>query len=342
MKVLVTGGCGFIGSHVCEFYRNRGDEVIAYDSMTKYELERTGYSAGAARDYNFEFLKGIGVDVQAKDIRDYDDLLKASDGCDYIVHTAAQPAMTIGWEDPVLDYTTNVTGTFNVLEVARQLSIPVASCGTVHIYGNRINDSLTEGDTRYLREPAAIPESEPTSQGTLTPLHASKAAGELYCKVYMDTYDLKVASFRLTGLYGPRQFGGEDHGWVANFAIRTVMGRPLRIFGTGKQTRDILYATDLCEAFHAFYEKQVPGIYNIGGEEKHAISLVECIDMIGDIRGEKPEVNFSEGRHGDLLYFICDCTEAREKLGWTARTTPREGVTKLMDWIGETRAIFES
>lgn len=340
MKVLVTGGCGFIGSHVCEFYRNRGDDVIAYDSMTKYELERVGYKADAARDYNFEFLKGIGVDVQVKDIRDKDVLLAASEGCDYIVHTAAQPAMTIGWEDPELDFSTNVRGTFNVLEAARAHGIPVATCGTVHIYGNAINDQLTEGETRYLRDPPEIPETEAVSQGVLTPLHASKRAGELYVQVYTDTYDVKCASFRLTGLYGPRQFGGEDHGWVANFAIRTVMGRPLRIFGTGKQTRDILYATDLCEAFQAFYENPKAGIYNIGGRSETAISLLECVDLIGEITGKRPEVQMEDGRHGDLLYFNCDASKAEAELGWKAKVSNKEGVGKLIEWIAANRGIF--
>lgn len=340
MKVLVTGGCGFIGSHVCEFYRQRGDEVLAYDSMTKYELTRTGYSASAARDYNADFLKTIGAQVLVADIRDKARLLAAAKGCDYIVHTAAQPAMTISWEDPELDFSTNVTGTFNVLEAARAHKIPVASCGTVHIYGNAINDTLKEGKTRYLRDPEQIPESEPVVQGTLTPLHASKRAGELYVQTYIDTFKLTAASFRLTGLYGPRQFGGEDHGWVANFAIRTVTGKPIRIFGTGKQTRDILFASDLCRAFHAFYESQKPGIYNIGGSSKTAISLLECVDLIGQIEAKRPEVQFEPGRHGDLLYFICDTRKAERELKWKATTTPKEGVTALLAWIRKTRAIF--
>lgn len=340
MKVLVTGGCGFIGSHVCEFYRNRGDEVIAYDNLTKYELERTGYSASGARDFNRDFLQGIGVEIRVQDIRDKPDIMAAAGECDFIVHTAAQPAMTISWEDPELDFSSNVTGTFNVLEAARAHQIPVVSCGSVHIYGNAINDTLSEGDTRYLRDPAEIPESEPVVQGTLTPLHASKRAGELYVQTYIDTYQLKAASFRLTGLYGPRQFGGEDHGWVANFAIRTVTGKPIRIFGTGKQTRDILFASDLCEAFHAFYENQVPGIYNIGGTSRTAISLLECVDMIGEITGKRPEVQMEDGRHGDLLYFICDARKAEQQLHWRAKTSPREGVSALIDWISENRALF--
>jgi len=235
-KVLVTGGCGFLGSHVCEFYRRKGAEVIAYDNMTKTELARTGFAVESARNHNSDFLKSIGVSVVKADVRTYEELLEHASGCDYIVHTAAQPAMTISWEDPRLDITTNVIGTFNVLEAARQLKIPVACCATVHIYGNEINRRLTEGATRYVKKPVAIPETHPTLEGTLTPLHASKAAGDTYVKVYIDTYKVAAASFRLTGIYGTRQLGGEDHGWVANFAIRSVMGWPLTVFAPASRS----------------------------------------------------------------------------------------------------------
>jgi len=341
MKVLVTGGCGFLGSHVCEFYIKRGDRVISYDNMTKYELERVGYGAEASRDYNWNYLAGIGVEMVRADIRDFDLLLEAAHGVDYIIHTAAQPAMTISVEDPELDFSTNVRGTFNVLKVARELKVPVASCGTVHIYGNRINETLTEGARRYLRNPVAIDETHPVVEGVLTPLHASKRSAELYLETYIHSYRLNAASFRLTGLYGPRQFGGEDHGWVANFSIRALMGRPLRIFGSGKQVRDIVYPTDVARAFHAFYEKGEPGIYNIGGGPEYAISLVECIDLIGEMLGETPEVKFEEGRHGDLLYFVCDTNKATRVLQWQPEVPPREGIGRLLAWISEEKALFK-
>jgi CDP-paratose 2-epimerase len=339
-KVLVTGGCGFLGSHVCEFYRQKGAEVIAYDNMTKTELARTGFAVESARNHNTEFLRGIGVAVVKADIRNFEELLDHASGCDYIVHTAAQPAMTISWEDPRLDITSNVLGTFNVLETARQLKIPVASCATVHIYGNEINNRLTEAETRYVKKPVAIPETHPTLEGTLTPLHASKAACDTYVKVYIDTYKLEAASFRLTGIYGTRQLGGEDHGWVANFAIRSVMGWPLTVFGTGKQVRDIIYATDICEAFDAFYRARKPGVYNIGGGPGTMLSLLECIDIIEQINGKRPEVRFEPDRHGDLRYFVCNIAKAKKAFGWKPKIKPRKGIEKLIRWINENRGVF--
>jgi CDP-paratose 2-epimerase len=341
-KVLVTGGCGFLGSHVCEYYRQKGAEVISYDNMTKTELSRTGFAVDSTRNHNMDYLKGINVKVVKADVRNFEELMDHAAGCDYIIHTAAQPAMTISWEDPRLDITTNVMGTFNVLEAARKLKIPVACCATIHIYGNKINETLQEREKQYVREPVGIDENHPTLEGMLTPLHASKAAGDVYIRVYIDTYRLEAASFRLTGIYGTRQFGGEDHGWVANFAIRSIMGWPITIFGTGKQVRDIIYATDICEAFDAFYRSRRPGVYNIGGGTDTLLSLLECIDMLEEINGVKPEVKFSPDRHGDLRYFVCDITKAKRELGWSPQVMPREGIGKLVRWIKDNRKIFSN
>jgi CDP-paratose 2-epimerase len=239
-----------------------------------------------------------------------------------------------------LDFSTNVVGTFNLLEAARRHRIPIASCATIHIYGNKINETLKESTTRYTREPEAIDENHPTMEGNLSPLHASKMAGDLYVRTYARTYGLEAASFRLTGLYGPRQFGGEDHGWVANFSIRAVMDRPLTIFGTGKQVRDILYARDVCRAFHAFFEKRVSGAYNIGGGPAHAISLLECIHIIRELCGKDVVVKFEPSRYGDLWYFVCDINKAWEALNWKPAVPPRNGVEKLIEWIQEERHLF--
>lgn len=340
MKVLVTGGCGFLGSHVCEYYRNKGIEVVSFDNLTKHELMRTSYSINKARLYNWNFLKKIGVSLVKGDIRNKNDLIKAASRCDFIIHTAAQPAMTISIEQPELDLTANVIGTFNVLEAARKFDVPVVNCSTIHVYGNKINEELKESKTRYIRNPPAIDEQYPTMQGIITPLHASKKSAELYVQTYVDTYSLEAATFRLTGMYGPRQFGGEDHGWVANFVIRTLLKLPIKVFGTGKQVRDILYASDAAAAFDAFYKNRKPGIYNIGGGIERAISLVECLNMIKEITGIEQNIEFKEVRPGDLWYFVCDIAKAREKLGWEPKISNEDGIRKLIEWVDENRGLF--
>ena len=340
MKVLVTGGCGFLGSHVCEYFKKEGWEVVSYDSMTKYELGRTGYGTEKTRDFNWNELKAMGVEMVKADVCDEQALKDHSSGCDFIIHTAAQPAMTISWEDPRLDFNTNVLGTFNVLDAARKHGIPAVNTSSIHVYGNSINDSLTEGPTSYERDPRSIGEDQPVMVGELSPLHASKMAAEHYVRTYTDMLKTPAASFRFTGIYGPRQFGGEDHGWVANFAIRAAFGQPLRVFGTGKQARDIIFASDGAKAFMDYFKNPQPGVYNIGGGPDIRISLIECIDLIGEILGKKPDVEFHEERPGDMRYFVCNIDKAKKNFGFNPTHTPRQGVEKLLQWIEANKEVF--
>jgi len=341
MKIIVTGGCGFLGSHICEMYRKMGEEVIAYDNLTTYEFKKNAYMKPESRYYNKEMLERLGVKVNIADVRDKETLLSASRDADFICHTAAQPTMTLSWEEPERDFSTNVLGTFNVLETARKLDLPIVSCNSIHCYGpKKINSELKEQETRYVREPITINEDEPLLQGVVTPLHASKAAAENYVRCYIDQYGIKAASFRLTGIYGPYQFGGEDHGWVANFAIRNILGLPLTIFGTGKQLRDILYATDVAKAFNAFFQKQKPGIYNIGGGEEMMLSLLECIKIIEEISGKKAIVKFDKDRFGDLRYYVSDYSKFQNATGWKPEVMLKEGITNLIKWIQKNENLF--
>lgn len=341
MKLLVTGGCGFLGSHVCEFYKNNGWEVTSFDNLTEHELARTGFAVNESRLHNWNFLEQIGVKLVKGDICNKNDLFNASKDCDFIIHTAAQPSMTISIESPELDLMINIVGGFNVLEAARKADVPIVSCSTIHVYGNDINKTLIEDKTRFTRDPPEISENDPLMQGTTTPLHASKISAEFYVRAFIETYGLKAANFRLTGMYGPRQFGGEDHGWVANFAIRTVLGLPIKIFGTGKQVRDILYAGDAAESFDAFYKNQKPGTYNIGGGMKNSISIAECLETLERISGKKQNVEMKEMRLGDLWYFVCDITKAKEELKWEPKVSNDEGIEKLVVWIKSNEKILK-
>ena len=200
-KVLVTGGCGFLGSHICELFQKKGLETIAYDNMTTYEFKKNSYMKPESREHNKKLLEEMGVQIVIQDIRDKETLMEHAEGCDYICHTAAQPTMTLSWEEPDRDFTTNVVGTFNVLEAARKFDIPIASCNSVHCYGpDKINSELSELETilpsgellsRYVRDPITISEKEPLLQGVVTPLHASKSAAENYIRCYIDTFNVR-------------------------------------------------------------------------------------------------------------------------------------------------------
>lgn len=329
MRVLVTGGAGFLASYIAEAFAKRGDEVVCLDNMTTSELERTGYPVGAARWNNERFVSGLGCKVIVGSITDASLLAEAAEGTDFIAHTAAQPAMTISSEDPVRDMQVNVRGTLNVLEVARRADIPVASCSTIHVYGNALNRKAGH----------LVDESYPLLEegSELTPLHASKAAGDSYVRAYADTYGLKAATFRLTGMYGPRQFGGSDHGWVANFAIRAVTGRKIEVYGDGEQTRDILYGSDAADAFVKFWERPVAGAYNVGGGPKNEVSLNEVLKMLARF---EPKVDYLPERLGDLKRFVCDTSKAERILGWSAKVGPKEGVEKTVGWICSDRGLF--
>lgn len=340
MKIFVTGGCGFLGSHICEHFKNTGNEVVAFDNLTKFEFSRSGYNTEEIRDYNKKYLEKIGVSCIVGDIRNQKEITTHVKDCDFIAHTAAQPAMTIAIEEPSLDLDINVIGTFNVLEVARKFDIPIVSCSTIHVYGNGINRSLTEEKTRFTRSPAAIDENFPTLDGNISPLHASKRASEIYVQSFIDTYGLKAASFRLTGMYGPRQFGGEDHGWVANFVIRMIAGLPIKIFGTDKQVRDILFVTDAVSAFEAFYKNQKPGLFNIGGGEDTIISIAECLQIISNTTRIKPTVTIEPARFGDLYYFVSDIRKAQRDLKWSPKILPKEGLSYLVDWVEHNIRLF--
>jgi len=357
MKILITGGCGFLGSHICEYYRKQGEEVIALDNLTKHELMRTGYNVEKARLYNWNYLKQIGVELYESDIRErneryIDSVWQLAKDCDFICHTAAQPSMTISIEQPIFDFENNVLGTLNVLEAARRYDVPVVNCSTIHVYGNGINNFLVEDGKKFrvadfrngislVKIKQEIDENAQILTGLITPLHASKRTTEIYTQAYIDTYGLRAASFRLTGMYGERQFGGEDHGWVANFVIRTILRLPITIYGTDKQVRDILYVKDAVKAFDAFFNYQRSGIYNIGGGIDRLISLRECLELIEKMTGIKQDIRLKEAREGDLWYFCCDISKAREELNWEPEVSNEKGLRKLIDWVEENRNLFE-
>ena len=196
MRVLVTGGCGFLGSHVCELFRRRGWEVVSYDNMTKAELDRTGYQTDRARHYNWEQLEKLGVQMVRADVRDLDELLDHASGCDYLAHTAAQPAVTISMEDPLLDLSTNVVGTVHVLEAARRHGLPVASCATVHVYGNWVNETLAIRVTRLDPGPVVQQAGENLAASGVARKRQRTAGIAMIALVAADYYVLVFAALR--------------------------------------------------------------------------------------------------------------------------------------------------
>jgi len=344
-KLLVTGGCGFLGSQVCEFFKKRGWSVWAYDNMSKFETSRIQFgNQDLIREYNYDYLRSINVPVMVGDICDVNDLAVAAKDSNYIINCAAQPAMTLSAENPVLDFETNARGTLNLLEEARKQQIPFATCSTIHVYGTGINDTLRETDDFYIRQNGyrrEIVEDDEVLTGQLTPLHASKFTSELYVRTYGDTYGAHAVAFRLTGIYGPHQFGSEDHGWVSLLAIKTMMGLPIQLIGTGRQVRDILYINDAVEAFWKWYNSPQPsGVFNICGGMANFTSVLQCLDMLRDIYGVKQTITSGGSREGDLLYFVGSYAKAHNAFGWFPTTRPEDGLEELVKWLKQNKTLF--
>ena len=344
MKVLVTGCVGFLGTHIAEYFKNKGWDVIGIDNLTDYELKRTKFDIEKSRKNNLEFLDKL-LEFHRWDCRVVcaeDFTRKNQSKIDLIIHCAAQPAMTIAIEDPMYDADDNIMSCINMLEIAKKLNCPFVNCSSIHVYGNDINELLGEGATRFTNVPEEINENQPVLKGELTPLHVSKYTTELYTQSYAEMYHMKTASFRLTGMYGERQFGGMDHGWVANFAIRTIMEKPITIFGTDKQVRDILYAQDAARAFECWFNAGCPiGIYNIGGGMKNSISLGECLFKLKMFTNKNQDIHTEPKRKGDLWYFVCDYQKAKKEFGWEPSIDTNVGLFKICKWIEENKELFK-
>ncbi len=196
---------------------------------------------------------------------------------------------------------------------------------------------VKEEDTRYVFDGIdGVPETLSIDLCEHTPYGCSKLAGDLYVQDYAELYGLKTAVFRMSCIYGTRQFGNEDQGWVAHFVISTVMGKPLTIYGDGKQVRDILYVSDLVRACDIFLESnKKSGVYNIGGGPKNTISLLELLDLLEEETGKRSEITFSTWRPSDQKVYISDITKAKKELGWEPKIEPKEGIKELIEWIKE-------
>lgn len=342
-RVLVTGGAGFVGSHAVEYYAKQGTTVTALDNLSRTQ---TLESADESRDtaaFNWNYLDETYPEVERieADVRDLDRLVEVVDGHDAVVHTAGQVAVTTSLEEPILDAMVNVRGTLNVLEAARRAdSDPaVVFASTNKVYGNNVNEvPVTERETRYWYDNEdyynGIPETFPIDDSEHTPYGVSKLAADLYVQDYAYRNELDVAAFRMSCIYGPRQLGNEDQGWVAHFTLSTLRDEPLTIYGDGKQVRDVLYVTDLVRAYDAFLSdpESKPPVYNIGGGAKNTTSLVEFLDLLEGKTGNRTDVSYDNWREGDQRVYVSDIKRAREHLDWEPQVSFERGIERYLDW----------
>lgn len=338
-KYLVTGGAGFIGSNYVSRLLGRGDEVAIYDNLSRHgNQSNLDWLRRTYGEEAFELIVG--------DVRDGDLVRKSANDADMIVHLAAQVAVTSSVVDPRVDFECNALGTFNVLEAARLSGRNpiVIYASTNKVYGGMEEVEVGENGRAYSygRLPHGVPETCPLDFHS--PYGCSKGAGDQYVRDYHRIYGLPTVVFRQSCIYGPRQFGVEDQGWVAWFIIAAETGTPITIYGDGKQVRDVLYVDDLMDAFDAAIRnigRSAGEVFNIGGGVHNTLAVwSEFGPMLEELRESPIRVRYGDWRPGDQKIYVSDIRKAEELLNWRPRVGVRAGVEALYRWVHENQGLF--
>jgi CDP-paratose 2-epimerase len=330
---LITGGAGFVGTNTADRLLRAGRRVRIVDDLSRPGVER-----------NLAWLEGRHartLEVQIGDVADPRVLRRAVTGADSVFHFAAQVAVTTSLVEPLRDADVNVRGTVNLLEAVRSRPRPAATVftSTNKVYGALEDVPLHEGRRRYTpadRSLAAHGIGEDRGLAFCTPYGCSKGAADQYVLDYATSYGVPSVVFRMSCIYGPHQFGTEDQGWVAHFLISAMEGRPITIYGDGKQLRDILFVDDLVDALEIARDRagDLAGrAFNIGGGPANTISLVELVAMIAELTGEAPEIDTGRWRSGDQRYYVSDTRAFERATGWRATVDPASGVAALYAWL---------
>jgi CDP-paratose 2-epimerase len=336
--ILITGGAGFIGSNLADRLASEGRAVRVFDS-----LSRPGVGQ------NLEWLcdrHGDLIEPVIGDVRDADAVTRAARGVGAAFHFAAQVAVTSSLEEPRGDLEINVLGTFNLLEALRATApaAPVIFASTNKVYGDLGHVEMAEsadGFSPTAPELAKHGVSEHQPLDFHTPYGCSKGAADQYVLDYARSFGLRAAVLRMSCIYGQRQMGTEDQGWVAHFLIRALRGEPITIFGNGLQVRDVCDVRDTCDAYLAALERidTISGkAFNWGGGPTTAVSLLTVLEEIGRIIGSRPAVEFAPWRPGDQRWFVADTRAADAALGLAPRRPWREGLRDLAAWLQQQRA----
>lgn len=336
---LVTGGAGFIGSNYAHRLIQRGERVTLFDNLSR---------AGAPR--NVAWLKDQfgenGFTLIVGDVRSADQLAEAAKDADVIVHLAGQVAVTTSVTNPREDFEANALGTFNALEAARlSKRDPIfLYASTNKVYGGMEDVKLVEESTRWLYADLEHGCSETQPLDFHSPYGVSKGSGDQYTRDYSRIYGLRSVVFRQSCIYGPRQFGIEDQGWLAWMMIAAVTGRQITIYGDGKQVRDVLHVSDLLDAYDAAIERidvAKGQVYNLGGGRRNVMAVwAEFGPILEKLLGKKIEVARAGWRPGDQRVFYADIRKAGRELGWAPKIDLEEGMELLFEWIKSNRDQF--
>jgi CDP-paratose 2-epimerase len=335
VKLLITGGCGFLGSNLAADALSRGDELVVFDN-----LRRDG-----SRE-NLAWLSGLGkFHFEYGDIRNRNDIetvVKAY-GPDVIFHLAGQVAMTTSIANPKMDFEINVAGTHNLLEAVRERcpDATVIYSSTNKVYGDLEQFSYTETTTRYTCDQHPLGFDESTQLSFHSPYGCSKGAADQYMLDYSRIFGLKTVVFRHSSMYGGRQFATYDQGWIGWFCQKALEAReeaapPFTISGHGKQVRDVLHADDMKRLYMAAVKNigSARGeAFNIGGGAGNSLSLLELFALLEQVAKVKMAFTKVPVRQSDQRVFIADIGKAKRLLGWAPEVSAFDGVSRMVEWI---------
>jgi CDP-paratose 2-epimerase len=334
-RVVVTGGAGFLGSNIVDALAARGEDVLVLDSLARPRVGENLAWLTSRHPQRVQALIG--------DIRDAGKLNEALRGAKAVIHLAAQVAVTTSVADPVDDFEINARGTLNVLEAVRAVApeAPLLFASTNKVYGKLMSvEAMATDGERYVprQEEFASGLDEATPLSFYSPYGCSKGVADQYVLDYARVFGLRSAVFRMSCLYGPRQFGTEDQGWVAHFLISALTGRPITIYGDGFQVRDVLYVDDAVSAYLLGMDRMdalAGQAFNLGGGPQNTLSLRELLGLIGEIAGRPPRVDFGDWRPGDQPWYVSDTSAFSAASGWRAQVEVRDGLQRLAAWLGE-------
>lgn len=346
MKIFISGGAGMIGSHCAEhFAKDRRNRVVVYDNLMRSKIF---FSKKKSVEYNWHYLHRYkNIDFWKNDIRD----CAAVDKCfrkyrpDIVIHAAAQPGVRFSLDNPREDFTINCTGTVNILDALRRHNPrgTLIYCSTNKVYGENINNiPLGKMPTRYVfKGVRGVSENQSVDHTGHTPYGVSKLSGDLYAQDYARIYGIKTGVFRMSCIYGTRQFGFEDQGWIAWFSICYLSGSRISIYGDGKQVRDVLWVEDLVDVYNRFIKSPLKnGVFNIGGGPGNTLSLLELVSHLNEITGRKVKIQFEDWRKFDQKVYISDISKAKKILKWSPAVSPREGIERMIRWLQTNRKIY--
>jgi CDP-paratose 2-epimerase len=337
---LVTGGAGFIGCNYVKRLLGRGERVMIFDNLSRNGAE-----------VNLEWLRETqGKDsftLDVGDVRDEQRIRKAAQQADVIIHLAGQVAVTTSVADPRTDFECNALGTLNVLEAARASgrNPVVIYASTNKVYGGMEEVRVGELATRYAYTdiPYGVSEAQPLDFHS--PYGCSKGAGDQYVRDYHRIYGLPTVVFRQSCIYGPRQFGIEDQGWLAWFVIALLTGKKITIYGDGKQVRDVLFIEDLLNAYDLAIQNidvAAGKVFNVGGGSENTISVwKEFEPILSDLYNGTIPVSRGEWRPGDQRIYVSDTRKLQDDLNWKPEVTVQEGLRRLYDWVKANLHLFQ-